>query len=59
MFAYFSKAEDETEAMKQAMKAAINGKKTNFERIKATARGYATTREYSVLCSRSSIFSYA
>ena len=27
MCAYFSKAEDETEAMKQAVKAAINGKK--------------------------------
>ena len=30
MCAYFSKAEDETEAMKQAMKAAINGKKNHI-----------------------------
>ena len=30
MCPYFSKAEDKTEAMKQAVKAAINGKKNKF-----------------------------
>ena len=49
MYAYFSKAEDETlEAMKQAVQDAINGKKSDFERMKAIARAYATKREWSV-----------
>ena len=49
MCAYFSKSEDETsEAMKQAVKDAINGKKSDFERMKAIARAYATKRECSV-----------
>ena len=43
MFVYFSKAEDETsETMKQAVKDAGNGKKSDFERMKAIARAYAT-----------------
>ena len=45
----FSKAEDKTsEAMKQAVKDAINGKKSGFERMKAIARTYATKKECSV-----------
>ena len=49
MYAYFSKAEDETsEAMKQVVQDAINGKKSDFERMKAIARAYATKREWSV-----------
>ena len=49
MCAYFSKTEDETsEAMKQAVKDSINGKKSDFERMKAIARTYATKRECSV-----------
>ena len=49
MCAYFSKAEDETsEAMKQAAKEALNGRKSDFETIKAIAKAYATKRESSV-----------
>ena len=49
MCADFSKAEDKrSEAMKQAVKDAINGKKSDFERMKAIARAYATKRECSV-----------
>ena len=49
MCAYFSKAEAETsEAMKQAVKDAINEKKSDFERMKGIARAYATKRECSV-----------
>ena len=49
MCAYFSKAVDETsEAMKQAVKDATNGKKSDFDRMKAIARAYATKRECSV-----------
>ena len=47
--AYFSKAEDKaSEAMKQAVKDAVNEKKSDFERMKAIARTYATKREGSV-----------
>ena len=47
--AYFSKAEDEaSEAIKQAVKDAVNEKKSDFERMKAIARTYATKREGSV-----------
>ena len=49
MCAYFSKAEDETsEAMKQAAKEAFKGNKTDYEKMKAVARAYATKRECSV-----------
>ena len=49
MCADFSKAEDKrSEAMKQAVKDAINGKKSDFERMKVIARAYATKRECSV-----------
>ena len=47
--AYFSKGENETsEGMKEAVKDAINGKKSDFQRIKAVARVYTTKRECSV-----------
>ena len=49
MCAYFSKAGDETsKAMKQAVKDAINGKKSDFQRMTATAAAYATIWECSV-----------
>ena len=49
MCAYFSKVKDETsEAMKKAVKDAINWKKSDFDRMKAIARAYATKRECSV-----------
>ena len=49
MCADFSKAEDKTsEAMKQAVKDAINGKNSDFERMNAIARAYATKGECSV-----------
>ena len=49
MCAYFSKVKDETsEAMKQAVKDAINWKKSDFDRMKAIATAYATKRECSV-----------
>ena len=49
MYAYFSKAEDETsEAIKQAVKDVINGEKSDFEKMKVNARAYATKRKYSV-----------
>ena len=49
MCAYFSKAVDETsEAMRQTVKDAINGKKIDFERMKAIARAYANKRERSI-----------
>ena len=49
MCADFSKAEDKrSEAMKQAVKDAINEKKSDFERMKAIARAYATKMECSV-----------
>ena len=49
MCAYFSKDENEkSEAMKEAVKDAINGKKSDFERIKAIARVHTTKREGSV-----------
>ena len=49
MCANFSKAEDKTsEAMKQAVKDAINGKNSDFERMNAIARAYATKGECSV-----------
>ena len=48
MCVYFSKAEDETsEALKQAVKDVINGKKSDFERMKAIAWVYPTKRECS------------
>ena len=47
--AYFSKAKDETSvAMKQAVKDPIIEKKSDFERMKAIARAYATKRGCSV-----------
>ena len=56
--AYFSKAKDETSvAMKQAVKDPIIEKKSDFERMKAITRAYATKR--GLFCSRGSIISYA
>ena len=49
MCTYFSKAEDEkSEAMKQTVKFDVNGKKSDFERMKTIHRPYATKRECSV-----------
>ena len=48
MCVYFSKAEEETsEAMKQAVKDVMNGKKSDNERMKAITRAYTTKRECS------------
>ena len=49
MCAYFSKAEGETsKAMKQAAKEGLHGNKSDYEKMKITARVYATKRECSV-----------
>ena len=49
MCAYFSKSEDETsEAMKQAAKEALNGKKSDYDKMKSIAKAYITKRECSV-----------
>ena len=49
MCAYFFKTENETsEAMKQTVKFAINGRKSDFEKMKTIDRAYATKRECSV-----------
>ena len=49
MCAYFFRAEDETsEAMKQAAREALAGNKSDYGKIKAMARAYATKRECSV-----------
>ena len=47
--AYFSKSEDETsEAMKQAAKEALNGKKSDYDKMKSIAKANVTKRECSV-----------
>ena len=49
MYAYLSKAEDETsEGMKHAAKEALNGNKSDYEKMKSITRAYATKRECSV-----------
>lgn len=49
MRAYFSKAKDEaSEATKQAGEDVINGKISNFERMKTICKVYATKKECSV-----------
>ena len=49
MCAYFSKSEDEvSEAMKQAVKEALNSNKTSVEQMRSIARAYAMKRECSV-----------
>lgn len=49
IFAYFSKAEDETfEVMKKTAKEWRVSGKTDFEKMKAVARAYSTKRECSI-----------
>ena len=49
MCAYISKSEDETsEAMKQAAKEALNGKKSDYDKMKSIAKAHITKRECSV-----------
>ena len=46
MCAYFSNAEDETsEAMKQYAREALAENKSDYEKMKAIARAYATKKE--------------
>ena len=49
MCTYFSKIEDEiSEAMKQAARETLAGNKSDYDKMKAIARVYATKREYLV-----------